>query len=227
MKYVRAPIIDTLRKSPFEALIEHAGIVKESAKILRDEMNAYMDSKYEEFEKLRKEVEELELKADYIKSNIRNHLPKGVKMPVDRSVFLSLLVEVDKVEDLIQDIGEWISMREKPIPDPLKDDFRKLFDKAMESVEICEEVIVQLNIVVEASFAEIERKKAKEIIQKLHKVEHESDLIERALTRKIFSMENEISPVAIFHLSKLVFLLGDIANHAENSGDRVRALLAR
>ncbi|NPA75847.1 MAG: TIGR00153 family protein [Euryarchaeota archaeon] len=227
MKYVRAPIIETLRKSPFEALVEHAGIVKKSAQLLREEMNAYLDGRFEEFEKLKKEVEELELKADYIKSNIRNHLPKSVKMPVDRSVFLSLLGEVDKVEDLIQDIGEWISMREKPIPDELRGEFRKLFDKAMESVEACECAVMQLNTVIEASFAEPERKRAKELIQRLHEVEHESDIIERELTRKIFGMEDRISPVAIFHLSKLVFLLGDIANHAENAGDRIRALLAR
>ncbi len=227
MKFMRAPIIDTLRKSPFEALEEHAGIVKESASLLRDEIKAYLDGNFEKFEQMRKKIEELELKADYIKSNIRNHLPKDVKMPVDRGVFLSLLGEIDKVEDLIQDIGEWISMREKPIPDELMDDFKSLFDKALESTDIAEKAVIQLNVVIESSFAENERKKEKEIIQKLHEVEHESDIIERELTRKIFSMENEISPVAIFHLSKLVFLLGDIANHAENAGDRIRALLAR
>ncbi len=227
MKFMRAPIIETLRKSPFEALVEHAGIVKESASLLRDEIKAYLDGNFEKFEEIRKKIEELELKADHIKSNIRNHLPKDVKMPVDRGVFLSLLGEIDKVEDLIQDIGEWISMREKPIPDTLLDDFQSLFDKALESTNMAEKAIIQLNVVIEASFAENERKKEKEIIQKLHEVEHESDIIERELTRKIFAMENEISPVAIFHLSKLVFLLGDIANHAENAGDRIRALLAR
>ncbi len=227
MKFMRAPIIDTLRKSPFEALEEHAGIVKESASLLQDEIKAYLDGNFEKFEEIRKKIEELELKADYIKSNIRNHLPKDVKMPVDRGVFLSLLGEIDKVEDLIQDIGEWISMREKPIPDELMEDFKSLFDKALESTDIAEKAVIQLNVVIESSFAENERKKEKEIIQKLHEVEHESDIIERELTRKIFSMENEISPVAIFHLSKLVFLLGDIANHAENAGDRIRALLAR
>ena len=227
MKYIRVPIIETLRKSPFEALIEHVGIVKRSAKLLKDEINAYLDGRYDEFDSLRKEIEELELKADYVKSNIRNHLPKSVKMPVDRGVFLSLLAEIDKVEDLIQDIGEWISMREKSIPNPLRDEFENLFDKSMASVESCEAAIVQLNVVIESSFSENERKKAKDVIQKLHKDEHDSDIVERHLTRKIFEMEETISPVAIFHLSKLVFLLGDIANHAENAGDRIRALLAR
>ncbi len=227
MKFMRVPIIETLRKSPFEALIDHAKIVNESVAILREEIEAYIGGDFEKFEEKRKKIEELELKADYIKSNIRNHLPKDVKMPVDRGVFLSLLGEIDKVEDLIQDIGEWISMREKPVPPELLDDFKNLFEKATESIEMAQKAIMQLNVVIEASFAENERKKEKELIQKLHEIEHESDVIERKLTRKIFSMENTISPVAIFHLSKLVFLLGDIANHAENAGDRIRALLAR
>jgi len=227
MKYMRVPIIETLRKSPFEALNEHAEIVKKSASLLREEIKSYISGDFDRFNEIRKNIDELELKADYIKSNIRNHLPKSVKLAVDRGVFLSLLSEVDKVEDLIQDIGEWISMREKPIPDSLKGEFEELFSKALESVEVCEKAINQLNIVIESSFAENERKKMKEIIQELHKVEHESDIIERKLTRKIFTMENEISPVAIFHLSKLVFLLGDIANHAENAGDRIRALIAK
>ncbi len=227
MKFMRVPIIETLRKSPFEALRDHAEIVKKSAMLLRDEIDAYLNGDFDKFENLRKEIDDLELKADYIKSNIRNHLPKDVKMPVDRGVFLSLLGEMDKVEDLIQDIGEWISMREKPIPKELQDDFRHLFNKALEAVETAENAIKWLNLVIESSFAENERKKAKEIIHKLHEIEHESDIIERKLTKKVFSMEEKISPVAIFHLSKLIFLLGDVANHAENAGDRIRALLAK
>ncbi len=227
MKFIRAPIIETLRKSPFEALEDHAKMVMESARVLKDEIDDYINGNFEEFEKKRKIIEDLELKADYIKSNIRNHLPKGVKMPVDRGIFLSLLGEMDKVEDLVQDIGEWISIREKPIPDELKGDFRKLFEKALESIETCHKAVTQLNVVIESSFAEEERKKAKEVTHRLHEIEHESDLMERALTRKIFSMESKISSVAIFHLSKTVFLLGDIANHAENAGDRIRALIAR
>ena len=227
MKFLRVPIIKTLRKSPFEALKDHANIIKESASLLKEEFRDYINENFEEFEKKRGKIEELELKADYIKSNIRNHLPKDVKMPVDRGVFLALIAEMDKVEDLIQDIGEWISIREKPIPEKLKENFENLFNKAFESIDLSEKAVDCLNVVIESSFADSEREKTKEVIEKLHKIEHESDLIERETTRKIFSLENEISPITIFHLSKLVFLLGDIANHAENAGDRIRALIAR
>jgi predicted phosphate transport protein (TIGR00153 family) len=227
MRFIRTPIIQTLRKSPFEALIDHATYVKESANLLRKAFADYLEENYEDFEKKRKEIEELELKADYIKSNIRNHLPKGVWMPVDRSVFLSLLSEMDKVEDIIQDVTEWLSLRKKPVHKELKNDFEALFEKSLESIELCEDAIYALNLVIESSFLEKEREKTKEIVHKLHIVEHESDLLERKLTREIFAIEDKLSAAALFHLSKLVFLLGEIANHAENAGDRVRALIAR
>ncbi len=227
MKFIRTPIIETLRKSPFEALIDHARIVEESAKLLRVAFNDYMSENYDDFEEKRKKIEELELKADYIKSNIRNHLPKGIWMPVDRGVFLSLLSEMDKVVDLIQDVTEWLSLRKKPVPDELKKGFEELFEKALESIQICREAIDALNLVIESSFLEKERENTKSIVHKLHQVEHESDLIERRLTREIFAIEDKLSAAALYHLNKLVFLLGDIANHAENAGDRIRALIAQ
>ncbi len=227
MRFIRTPIIQTLRKSPFEALIDHARYVGESAKLLREAFTDYLEGNYEDFDVKRKKIEELELKADYIKSNIRNHLPKGVWMPVDRGVFLSLLTEMDKVEDLIQDVTEWLYLRKKPVPEELKGGFEALFEKALESIKLCEDAINALNIVIESSFLEKERERTKEIVHKLHIVEHESDLLERKLTREIFTIEDKLSAAALFHLSKLVFLLGEIANHAENAGDRVRALIAR
>ncbi len=227
MRFMRNPIIETLGKSPFEALKDHAALVRESASILTEVFKNLMKDEFTSLNEKRKKIEELELKADYIKSNIRNHLPKSVKMPVDRGVFLSLLTEIDKVEDLIQDVTEWISIREKPVPEELKEDFIELFNKALEAIEYSEKAIVALNLVIESSFADSERENAKKIIQKLHEIEHESDLLERKLTKKIFQMEDKLSAAALFHLSKLVFLLGDISNHAENAGDRVRALIAK
>ena len=227
MKFMRTPIIETLRKSPFEALMDHAEIVCESGKLLTNVFEDLLQNKFEDIDERRKKIEKLELEADYIKSNIRNHLPKSVKMPVDRGVFLSLLSEIDKVEDLIQDITEWISIREKPIPENLKEDFKSLFNKALEAVKYTRKAVESLNFVIESSFSENEREKTKKVIEQLHKIEHESDLMERALTKKIFAMEDSLTAAALFHLSKLVFLLGDIANHAENAGDRVRALVAK
>ena len=227
VKFMRVPLIETLGKSPFEALKDHAAIIRESASLLNEVFKKLMKNEFVNMENDRKTIEELELKADYIKSNIRNHLPKSVKMPVDRGVFLSLLSELDKVEDLIQDVIEWISIREKPVPEELKEDFIELFNKALNAIEGMEKAVAALNIVIESSFSDNERENAKKIIEKLHKIEHESDILERRLTKKIFRMEYTLSAAALFHLSKLVFLLGDISNHAENAGDRVRALIAK
>ncbi len=37
----------------------------------------------------------------------------------------------------------------------------------------------------------------------------------------------ETDPVAIFHLVRLAEIIGSVANHAENAGDMMRAMIAR
>jgi len=45
------------------------------------------------------------------------------------------------------------------------------------------------------------------------------------LKQKIFNME--MDPVTVFHMIKLTEIIGSIADHAENAGDMMRAMIAR
>jgi uncharacterized protein Yka (UPF0111/DUF47 family) len=40
-------------------------------------------------------------------------------------------------------------------------------------------------------------------------------------------LEKELDPISIFHLVKVVDIIAQIANHAENAGDRIRAMIAK
>ena len=50
-------------------------------------------------------------------------------------------------------------------------------------------------------------------------------VIEGELKQKIFSMETD--PVAIFHVVRLVEIISSVADHAENAGDMMRAMISR
>jgi uncharacterized protein Yka (UPF0111/DUF47 family) len=65
----------------------------------------------------------------------------------------------------------------------------------------------------------------KDIIRSLRQREHEADQIENEFKVKIFSMERD--PIAFFHMIRLVEIIGAIADHAENAGDIMRAMIAR
>ena len=67
----RAPIMGTLRKDPFDKLIEHAKVVRECTETMQNAIEAYFNGDFESFEKYRNAVRENENRADNIKRNIR------------------------------------------------------------------------------------------------------------------------------------------------------------
>lgn len=223
----RTPVGNTLRRSPFDGLINHAAKVRECVKALEDALYYFERGDMERFREMKKKVEELESEADRIKANIRNHLPKGVWMPVDKQFFLMTLTQQDSILDYAEDVVVWIDIRGKPLPPELLEDFSKLQKKVVETVEEYEKAVNNIPHILETSFSEKERKETKEYIYGVHKLEHESDKIERELAKKIFSMEDRMDPLTIWHLIKLVNILGDVANHAENAADRVRAMISK
>jgi len=74
-------------------------------------------------------------------------------------------------------------------------------------------------------FSEKQRRTVKEIIANLRQMEHEADKREYSLIKKIFKYEKD--PITLQHLVRLTEIIGNIADHAENTADMMRAMLAK
>lgn len=227
MTYMRVPVLRALRISPFENMEKHAEKVRMSAEYLRKAIEKYINQDYEAFGRCSSKINSLEKEADIIKSNIRNHMPKELLLSYDKNTFLFLLKEQDNIIDLIQDTAVWISLREKPIPYELSDDFFRMSDSVVDIVKTAENAVRYLKRVVETSYSRDEREKIKEVIHNLHVMESEIDTMGRELTKKTFKMESALTAVQLTHMLKLIELLSEIGDHAENVGDMIRALIAR
>ena len=86
-------------KSPFENLQKHADKVKECAHLFKEATVCHIGEECKKFDILTERVARLESEADAIKRNIRNHLPRGIFMPVDKFQFVDYHSEQDKVLD--------------------------------------------------------------------------------------------------------------------------------
>lgn len=148
-------------------------------------------------------------------------------MSVDKGNFLHLLTQQDKILDYEEDVVQWLSMREKEYSEDVSAQFIELSEKVIETIGYFEKGVFNIPDVIETSFTDEERDQTKKFIKKVSVAEHESDLLEQALCRKLFSLENDLSTLDIYHLMRVVNLLGEVANHAENASDRIRTLLAR
>lgn len=221
---MRFLISKLLRRSPFDGLIKHAQKVRECFKVFREAITAYCAGEFDRFTDLTKEVSRIEHEADLIKANIRAHLPKSIFMPVDKGQFLMLLKEQDAILDFAEDALIWLSFKKTLIPDEIQKDFEEHLSKVLETVEALEPVITHIHEIV-AGLPSKERKELKDLVKEIHRKEWEADQIEMRLAHKLFSLD--LDPLSIFHLSKTFDLIDQIANHTENAGDWIRAMMAR
>ena len=222
---MRIPFISLFMKSPFDGLQEHAEKVKECAWAFQQAIECHITDQCETFEEFRLEVDKLESEADSIKRRIRGHLPKGTLMPVDKFQLFRYLREQDKVLDAVEEALDWLSYRSEPgIPEALEKDFFLLVDAVMDPVEeMC-------RLVLEArkyfrSYSEKQRKIVKDILHTMRRQEHDADKVEDRIKEKLLNMQ--IEAITAFHMIRLAETIGSIADHAENAGDMVRAMMAK
>ncbi len=222
---MRLPFFSMFMTSPFEGLQEHAEKVKECGWAFQQAMECHLSEKCETFEEFRQEVIRLESDADAIKRRIRGHLPKGTLMPVYNFLLFRYLREQDQVIDAVEDALDWISFRPEPgIPAELEKDFVNLTDAVIAPIEQLGEMVAEARKYFK-NYSEEQRVLIKNIIRTLRRQEHEADEVEDIIKQKVLNMD--IDAVTVFHVVRLAEIIGSIADHAENAGDMMRAMVAR
>jgi len=226
--HVRAPVSDTFRrKSPFGQLFEHMSKVRECINTLHKGLTKYYKGNYNSFSNVASQVSQLEHEADLIKSNIRNHLPKTIFMPVDKGKFLWALREQDKILDHAENLAKMLNMRHTKIPKELQVDFIKHVDLVVKTVQKMENAVENIKDLIETSFVKREREQTKEYIYEVHAFEREADIKKYEITKGIYKLEKKLDPMDTYHLLKIIDWVDDIADHAENVADWLRSMIAK
>ena len=222
---MRIPFFSMFMTSPFDGLQEHAEKVKECAWAFQQAIECHLANKCQTFEEFRQEVIQLEKDADAIKRRIRGHLPKGTLMPVYNFLLFRYLREQDAVIDAVEDALDWISFRSEPgIPPELEKEFVILADSVMDPIEELSKMVAEARKYFQ-NYSEDQRVIIKNIIHTLHQQEHEADKAEDMVKQKALNMN--IDAVTVFHAVRLAEIIGSIADHAQNAGDMMRAMIAR
>lgn len=222
---MRLPFLSMFITSPFSGIEEHAEKVKECAWAFQQAIECFISKQCKTFEELREDVIRLESEADAVKRRIHGHLPIGTLMPVSKFQLFRFLREQDSVLDAVEDTLDWISYRPNPgMPQELEKDFFLLVDAVVEATEELTKMVSEARSYFK-TFSESQRVKIKKIIHTLRQQEHDADKVEDTLKAKLLNMD--IDAVSIYHLIRLVEFVGSIADHAENAGDMMRAMLAK
>jgi uncharacterized protein Yka (UPF0111/DUF47 family) len=104
------------------------------------------------------------------------------------------------------------------------EDFQHLVLSVVPAIEKLPELVAMATDFFK-SRSDRQRKKMKGLIQDIRQEEKEADFLEREMKLRIF---REVSdPLAVFHMVRVVEIVGKIADHAQNASDRMRAMIAK
>ena len=224
---IRAPVLNTFRKkSPFEQLLKHMGKVNECVDILGEGLLRYYKGEYNSFSEIAENVSKLEHEADIIKSNLRNHLPNSLFLPVDKGKFMWALREQDKILDHAENLAIMLDLRHTKIPKELQEVFIDHAKLVVKTVKAMEEAVENIRDLVETGFVKREREQTKEFVHKVHDYEWKADQKKYEMTKGIYRLEKKLNPMDMYHLLKIADWVDDIADHAENVADWLRAMIA-
>jgi len=214
-------------KSPFAPLVEHTRRVHAAVELIRPLFEAFLGAEWERCEEIYKRISKLEHKADLVKNEIRDGLPKSMFLPVDRGDVLRYLKEQDAIADVAEDLGVMLTLRRMGCPDDVRPLLLEMVDTVIRTSELLVEAGSELARLFESSFGGPEVERVLTMVNQVNDQEWEADKKQREVSRALLENDSDLDPVSVMLWMRIISVLGDLANHAENTGDMLRMLLTR
>lgn len=220
-------ILGMFAKSPIKPLQEHIDKVHQCASILVPFFDATVSGNWESAIEFRQQISATEREADSLKREIRLTLPGGLFMPVERTDLLELLTQQDKIANKAKDISGRIIGRQLVIPEAIQQPFNAYLLRCLDAVSLAKQAINELDDLLETGFRGREVDLVAKMIAELDKIEEDTDVLQIKIRRQLFAIENDMNPIDVMFLYKIIEWVGDLADLAERVGSRLELMLAR
>jgi len=192
---------------------------------LRDLFDALENNNHLQLEKVAEEISTSEHQADIIKNDIRNHLPKGLFLPIDHSNLLEILSVQDQIADSAEDLAVLVSLKELTLQGEFRDTFHLFMEKNIEAFDVVQKIIEEMGELLEYSFGGLEAEKVIAMVAEVAFKEYEVDLLQRPLLKILFASENEMAFTAFNLWLQIIEAMSKISNLSEILANRVRMTL--
>jgi len=181
--------------------------------------DAVAEDRWEDAEKIRQQIAQLEKEADILKREIRLKLPRGLFLPVARTDLLELLTQQDKIANRAKDISGRMLGRKMEFPSEMRADFMAYLKRCIDATAQAEKAIGELDELLETGFTEM--------IHQLDLIEDDTDTMQIGLRQQLQAVEQKYNPIDVMFLYKILEWVGDLADQAERVGARLELMLAR
>ncbi|MDH2998633.1 phosphate transport regulator [Pasteurellaceae bacterium LFhippo2] len=220
-------ILGLFAQSPLKPLQKHSQKVTECCGLLVPFFDATFKGDWQEAEKIRRQIIDLENRADDLKREIRLKSPRGLFMPVERTDLLELVTQLDKLANYAKDISGRVIGRQLVIPAEIQQVFQQFLARSLDSTIHAGKVINEMDELLETGFRGRELNFVNNMILELDKIEDDTDQLQIVLRRSMLSIESQYNPIDIMFLYKIIEWVGVLADQAQRIGSRIELMLAR
>ncbi len=226
MSLLRVPFFGMLSpKAPLDGLVVHYKPIALAMDQLEEALQCYLEGEglCQSFINIVTKVDKLEDEADKIKRSIRNHLPRGLFMPVDKTLFFQYTRSQDNILDACQEALNWLGMRPVTVDEEQRKGLYLLQSEAIATVGQLEPALnAAIGLIHGVS---LDRQATKERMRDVRR-QHKKVWQEKCrLTSKIYSSDMDFKD--IHQLLHFVQRLFDMSHNAETCADLLRAMIAR
>ena len=218
-------IFNLFGRSPFTPLRAHMEKVSGCVHLLDDLFKALEKNDYDALEVISNKIGEFEHEADLTKNDIRNHLPKGLFLPIDRSQLLEILSTQEKIADKAKDIAVLATLKRIELLPTFIVEFKEFLQKNISTFDAVLRITKEMDELLESSFGGIEAEKVCSLVEEVSFKEHEVDIIQRKLLKKLFEADNEMSYTTFYVWQKICIAIASISNLSETLAYRIRVTL--
>lgn len=212
------------KESPIRDLIKHYDFIEKGSKLIPETFACYAEpKKSKDFDSLKQQVDEIEEQADRVKRKIRNHMPRGIFMPVDRTIFFNFTRSLDDVLDCAQDALNWLSIRHVKVPSFLRKDLDDYLQNILVSVKILRPALEGTIEIVGGGTAN--REEVKTLCRNIILHHDEVGAQKRAIIAKLYNADIPFKDM--YQLLKFIEEMYDSSHNTERCSDMLRAMLAK
>jgi len=170
---------------------------------------------------------DMEKEADALKKELRLRLPSSLFMPVDRRDVLEVLTMQDLVAGGARDVAGLITGRNMVFPETMSSKYMALVQRCIDACLQAHTTISELDELIETGFGKTERERVGGLLHELDEIEQDTDEQQVVLRHELFKLEDELHPVDVMFLYKVIDNTGGIADRAQRVGSRLQLMLAR
>lgn len=167
-----------------------------------------------------------EQQADEFKKQIRGQMPKSLFMPVPREDLLNLLWAQDQIANTARDISGLVYGRKMKIPESIRDDFMSYVARNADAAKKARKSIRELDELYTTGFRGAEAVFVEALVEELDQIENDTDEMQAKVRAGLFAIEDELPPVHVIFLYRVIELIGQIGDMAERIGRRLELLLS-